>query len=189
MNPITHPTEAKTFLPLLAIQQRPHSIGYRMPVRQFATASEATANSHAARLRLRRGPIAIAAPVRAIAVPMVIQQKPLEPLPHVNDTAPLDMLRPCSWRFLVALAALRHGQSYKDIIGPRRSLPVAKARHVAVYLVVLHTPYSIARIANLFNRHHTTLLNSLEKFPPIQRANRPVASPAKAKLDWETING
>lgn len=208
MTPLTHPTEAgkgaplsvidhgKTFLPLLAVQQRSHSIGYHMAVREFSTASEATASSSAARARLRRGPVSIAAP-RAFR--LAIQPKPMEFEPEFERTVPLDMLKPCSWRFLVALAALRHGQTPKDIVGPIRSKPVTAARHEAVYLVVLHTPYSIARIGKMFNRDHTTLLNSLAKFPHIPRGHRSSVSRAalglpkpkgdartKSKLAWRT---
>jgi hypothetical protein len=181
----------KTFLPLLAVQQLSHGVGYSMSVRQYASASEATAASLAARMRLRRGPIAIAAPTLSFRLDI-----PMEPEPFLVDgTVPLDMLRPCSWRFLVELAAVRHGQASKDIIGPFRTRAVVKARHEAVYLVVLHTQFSVARIGRFFNRDHTTLLSSLKKFPYIERGNRrgapasrtkrgAPASFGKSKLDW-----
>ncbi len=136
----------------------------------------------------------VAPTVRLRLPPRVVieQPVPMETLPEIENTAPLNMLAPCSWRFLVALAALRHGQSAKDIMGPSRSRPVAQARHEAVYLIALHTTYSIARMAVLFNRDHTTLLNSLRKFPRIHRAHTRVISgpfpkaprPPKSKLDW-----
>lgn len=113
---------------------------------------------------------------------LVIQQKPLEPLPEAETPVPLNMLAPCSWRFLVALAAAKHGQSVDDILSPARVLPVAQARHEAVYLIVLHTTYSIARVARLFGRDHTTALNSLRKFPRINRNTRAEKGPPRDVL-------
>jgi Bacterial dnaA protein helix-turn-helix len=170
----THPTEGKTlatfdsksFIPLLAVQQRPHSRIYAMPVREYDSAAEATAAGVAARGRLR------AAPPRQLTGPattMAIQPKPLEPLPIEAKDAPLNMLGPCSWRFLVALAALRHGCEPATLISPVRTKMVVRARHEAFYLITLHTAYSIARIGRLFGRDHTTVLGALRKFPRIVR--------------------
>ncbi len=83
--------------------------------------------------------------------------------------APLNMLEPCSLRFLLTLAALRHGQSVRDIRGPGRTRPVAAARHEAVWLMAFHTTHSLARIAMFLHRDHTTVHNSLRHYPPFER--------------------
>lgn len=193
---LTDPTasDQTSWLPLLGVQRRSHSRVYAMQVNEYATGEEALAASRAASDRLRGAAVKrIAGPrVKPASVPVPV---PMETLPEIENTAPLNMLAPCSWRFLVAVAALRHGQSAKDIMGLTRTKPVAQARHEAVYLIALHTTYSIARMAVLFNRDHTTLLNSLRKFPRIHRAHtRVISGPfpnaskspptPKSKLDW-----
>lgn len=83
--------------------------------------------------------------------------------------APLNMLAPCSWRFLLALAALRHGIHTQDILGLNRTKPVARARHEAAWLIAFHTTHSLARIGRYMQRDHTTIINSLKHFPPFER--------------------
>jgi hypothetical protein len=127
------------------------------------------------------------------------QLPPPEPEPDLQQTlwpvieeveyaAPLDMLKPPSWRFLLALAAVRHQQSTRDILGYSRTRKIAIARHEAVYLIAFHTPHSIARMGTFFNRDHTTLLASLKKFPYIRRSNRPT-SDREAKMGKDIITG
>jgi hypothetical protein len=86
-----------------------------------------------------------------------------------QDTVPLDMYAPGSWMFLVKLAALRHGQRVKDILGPSRSKPVVKARHEAMYLMFCHTTYSLNRIGKKFGRDHSTVVACLAKYPRFDR--------------------
>jgi len=107
---------------------------------------------------------------------------------EVQHLAPLDMLKPPSWRFLLALSAVRHQQSTRDILGYSRSRKVAIARHEAVYLIAYHTPHSIARMGTFFNRDHTTLLASLKKFPYIRRSNRPTYD-RNRPMEKEIIEG
>lgn len=75
------------------------------------------------------------------------------------EPPPLVMLGPCSWRFLVAYTALRHGLQPEQIISPSRARPVALARHEAIYLIAKHTPLSLLRISRLLRRNHTGLWN------------------------------
>lgn len=91
-------------------------------------------------------------------------------LPTIGKTeAPLNFLTPPSWRFLVALEALRSGYTVDEIIGKNRAASLVAARHRAIYSVVVHTKLSLASIAGRFGRDHTTVLHSLSKFPPIDR--------------------
>lgn len=152
-----------TYIPLLAVQQRPHSRVYQMPVREHGSAAEATAASSAARARLRQPLPAMVALKRVFTPPT--------PEPEiVSDTAPLNMLTDCSWKFLVALVALRNGLTPDDVTGRSRKDLICAARHEAIYMVALHTVYDTGRIGRLFGgRDHTTILNSLSKFPQILR--------------------
>ena len=158
-----------SYIPLLAVQQRRHSIVYRMPAREFPSSAEATAASAAARARLRR-----ARPPEPMATivepPELLTPDPTPAQPAtLPGGVPLNMLTMCHWRFLVALSAVRHGCTAEDILGRDKPKELAAARHEAVYLVTLHTSYSLARIGRMFGRDHTTLIHSLKKFPPIVR--------------------
>lgn len=106
-------------------------------------------------------------PAARAAVTVVAKEDPIKP-----GKAPLNMMTLCSWRFLVALAAVKHRQSIADIMSHNRTQPVAKARHEAVYLIALHTTHSLARIARYLGRDHTTIINSLKHFPPFERSRR-----------------
>lgn len=76
---------------------------------------------------------------------------------------PINMLTPCSWRFLVALAARAGGVSPEEILGPSRRRPVAAARQVAIALVFQHTQNSLPGVGRLMGRDHTTVLYSLRR--------------------------
>ncbi|QDZ10539.1 helix-turn-helix domain-containing protein [Devosia ginsengisoli] len=155
-----------SYIPLLAIQSRPHSIIYRMPAREYSCSAEVEEASAAARSRLHPKPLPLRmSSVKAAPVPMPEPQQQED----IPSGAPLNMLTTCHWRFLVAVTALRHGVPIEEIMGRSRSGAFAAARHEALYLVVAHTPFSIARIGLMFGRHHTTVLHSLKKFPPIIR--------------------
>lgn len=86
-----------------------------------------------------------------------------------HHTAPVNMIGLCSWRFLVAVSAEKNGCKAKDILGYSRVRNIAKARHEAVYLIAAHTNHSIAQIARLMNRDHTSTMASLRKFPKLKR--------------------
>lgn len=160
-----------SYIPLLAIQQRSHSRIYAIPALEHVSATDVLAAGQAVRDRL------IGKPMRALPKrekPMHVvpwpDATPAQPVaPDTPSSAPLDMLGPCSWRFLVKLAALRNGQTMTDILGHSRTVPVVRARHEAIYLVASHTIYSITRIGNKFGRDHTSILHALTKFPPFER--------------------
>jgi hypothetical protein len=124
-----------------------------------------------------------------IAIP-ALPEPPPEPLPMVlDDGCPLNMLSLPSWRFLVALAALRGDVHPRDITGPSRVRNVCAARHDAIHLIVAHTAYSYVRIGRLMGgRDHTTVINSLSKFPPVQRP-RPAFPSVVEPPQHEVVQG
>ena len=152
----------KTFLPLMAVQQRSRGVGYQMPVRAHQSAAEATAAGIAARRRLMTGPAAIAAPKPSPAAGY-IQNKPMETFAKEKGKAPLDMLLEPSSRFLIKLACIRHGVSQRNMMGKSRNVQIAAARHDAIGLVYQHTKNSMPAVGRLFKRDHTTVLHSLRK--------------------------
>lgn len=125
------------------------------------------------------------AQVISLPAPATWSEMPVE---SVSSSAPLDMLKLPNWRFLVSLAALRHGQTFSGILGYSRERKLARARHEAVWLIAYHTPHSIARMGTFFNRDHTTLLAALRKFPYIQRSNRPSYDRSRP-MEKEIIEG
>lgn len=112
-----------------------------------------------------------AAPIAPLLLPAPVATPEAVRMPEIisDAPAPLNMLNGCSWRFLLAYAALRHDQSAVEIASPSRRRAVATARHLAVYLIARHTSFSIARIGRYLGRDHTTILNSLSKFPAFER--------------------
>ena len=150
----------KTWLPLLAVQRRSHAIGYHMPVRDHASAAEATAAALAARRRLRAGPVALPSPKMAATARSRVTPapEPIEP-----GDAPLNMLGACSWRFLVALAAVRHGMSVDEVMRRCRQRHIIDARTDAIELIYRHTQYSMPGVGRIFELDHTSILNALIK--------------------------
>ncbi|WP_108397577.1 helix-turn-helix domain-containing protein [Devosia submarina] len=160
-----------SFIPLLAVQQRSHSRIYALSALEHVSGADVLSAGQAVRERLRGKPL-VALPKREKPMHVVPWPDTPPPVPVAVETVgsvPLDMLAPCSWKFLVKLAALRHRQTMKAILGSGRNKDVVKARHEAMYLVAGHTGYSIARIGNKFGRDHTSVLHALAKFPPMQR--------------------
>lgn len=155
---MTNPQTA-SFLPLMSIQSHRRPIGYSMPVRQYASASDATAQSNAARARLRNiepRPRIANVPVLRLAAPPAIEAT-------IPDTTPLNMHGACSWRFLVRLAAVRHGLSTSEVMRRCRQRHIIAARTEAIELVYRHTQYSMPGIGRLFELDHTSILNALVK--------------------------
>lgn len=139
-----------------------------------------------------------------VNMPLVIQEEPMESVPAAPDTVPLNMLATPSWRFLVALAAVRNGVTSDDILGPYRGKILVAARCDAMGLMFQHTPASLPRIGLCLNRDHTTVLHALRKIgrttklvdvPAMNKAGRPVKHQisslqhrSKSKLDWQAAS-
>jgi hypothetical protein len=81
----------------------------------------------------------------------------------IPSDAILNMLTPCSWKFLVAFASKRHGILVRDILGTTRNRKVVAARDEAIKLVYQHTQRSLPKTSEIFSRDHTTILHSLRK--------------------------
>lgn len=90
-------------------------------------------------------PTAVAAPPAAS----------LEPPPPPRVLSPAQTI-------LVAVCE-KHGVSKAALTGPRRHRTVAAARHEAAYRLRHELGLSLLQIARLFKRHHTTILNSIER--------------------------
>lgn len=88
---------------------------------------------------------------------------PLEAVRPAPGNAPLNMLTECSWRFLVAYAALRTGVKQREILSDSRSRDVIPARYYAIGLVFQHTQGSLPQIGKAFGRDHSTILHALRK--------------------------
>jgi chromosomal replication initiator protein len=80
--------------------------------------------------------------------------------------APFNFLASPAAMAIIKLVALKHGVGVSDIRGPRRSRPVAIARHEAVWLVHTHCQHlSTTQVGRLFGgRDHSTALNSIRLF-------------------------
>lgn len=97
------------------------------------------------------------------APPVAVEPVKSQPRYPAHLRAPLDMLQPPSWRFLIALASVKHGISEAEIRSESRARVVVKARDEAIALVYQHTQASTPLVGKRFNRDHTTILHSLQK--------------------------
>lgn len=97
--------------------------------------------------------------------PIHVPRVPLGPVYEPDDGVPANMLLRPNWRFLVKLAALRHGVTVEDIHGISRKRNHVAGRAMAIWLVHTHCPhFSIPELGRLFNRDHTTALHAIKKF-------------------------
>lgn len=76
---------------------------------------------------------------------------------------PMNMLAPCSWRFLLSLVICRTGIAQGDILSNDRSRPFVEARADAIALIWQHTQKSLQQVGRCFGRDHSTVLYNLRK--------------------------
>jgi hypothetical protein len=108
--------------------------------------------------------------------PMVEQAPATPAMPAVverfvttAEETPLSLHSNPGWRFLIRLVSVRTGISEEDIFGRSRVRTIVAARHEAIYMLALHTQYSLPQIAlRLGLADHTTVMNALYKFPAIE---------------------
>ena len=170
---ITIITQPSTFIPLMAVQQRSHGIGYTMPAAPLA-AGKADQASHYAAVRARllgARPVLRKYAMRAKSY----AQAPLPVLPTAEESERYDPH--VGWRVIVARVATWHGLTSKDILGDDRTRPVVAARHEAFFHVVVETGLTLPQIGKRFNRDHTTIMHGVRK----QRAR--IKSGAAPKRD------
>lgn len=152
-----------SYLPLIKVQQKRH--GFPVHDRAFTSSVDLLAAGKAARARLMG--IAVAPePEPAPVVQPVLQAPP--PPPEVEEDVlehygPLNMLAPCSGKFLLAVAALRHGLSVEEIVGGSRKREHVAARVEAMCLIYQHTQWSLPQVGRFLRRDHTTVLHALQK--------------------------
>lgn len=136
---------------------RPHQnfrVGYDMPAMDIRAGKSFQASHYAAaRARLMGKP-----PVQPEPPPM-----PMVAEVPVVETEVLNMLAPCSWRFLARLASIRTGIPVADIFARSRKPPIVAARAEAISLIYQHTQFSMPGLAHVFGIDHTTILHALTK--------------------------
>jgi len=104
---------------------------------------------------------------------------------------PLNLLTPCSWKFLVELAAIRNGTDTASIMDEVRLTADAHAKHDAMALVFQHTQASLPAVGRLFRRDHSTVIYAMRKLgrsgklvellPATTAAARPKRSPVRSE--------
>lgn len=179
------------------IQNRPHQtfrVGYDMQVAPLV-AGEREQLAHYAGVKARLRDSSQPAPLRVEPAPLAPSAELALP-PVQKRSAPLNMLTLPSWRFLVALAALRGEVRVEDILSTRRAQPISRARNDAIGLVYSHQRRSLPAIGRMFKRDHTTIMHSIRKvgakaLPPLpvedaapipEKPNRSGRPPAALKV-------
>lgn len=158
-----------SYLPLIKVQQKRH--GFPVHDRPFRSSVDLLAAGKAARERLMG---AIVAPeVAPVVVPYVAPAPIAAPILDEEElgelSAPLNMLAPCSGKFLLALVALRHGIPSKEIVGDSRKRAHVAARTEAMCLIYQHTQWSLPQVGRFIRRDHTTVLHALQKFGVVRK--------------------
>lgn len=162
-------------------------MNYPIPAKIYSSASEMLAEGKARRERLMSGRAAVEKRVAQLAPP------PTEPQPTFVETlgAPVNMIAPPSWRFLLAVVALRHGLLPSDLLGTCRSQNIVAARSEAMLLVYQHTQASTTQVGVWFCKDHTTVLHALRKFPGycklVEKTPEPQSPPRAAQPGRDTF--
>ena len=65
------------------------------------------------------------------------------------------------WKIFDAVSE-KYGVSKEDIYGTHRTKDIATARHVTIYLLRNLTDMSLPYIGRMFNRDHSTIMNSID---------------------------
>ena len=108
--------------------------------------------------------MALAAPAAvAIEAPVFEPDDDFEESEDAPHGVPLNMLGKPSWRFLLALAAAKHGVGQREILSNTRFTHIVAARQYASALVYQHTQASVCQVAQSFGLNHTTVLHTLKK--------------------------
>lgn len=68
-----------------------------------------------------------------------------------------------SMKEIVAQVAMKHGVTRRDIHSHRRSVPLIKARHEAMWRARQETKFSLPAIGRFFDRDHTTVFHAVRK--------------------------
>lgn len=179
-----------SYINLIKAQQKPHAL-LTCSARDFASADDIIAAAKAVRGRLMGKLARPALRVQRIA-PLTVPA-PLEDLviPELPSGVPLNLLTPCSWKFLVALAARRNGADIASVMNNARSPAHGHAKHDAMALVYQHTQASSPATGRLFGHDHSVVIHAMRKLgrsgklvellPTASAAARPKRSPERSE--------
>jgi len=84
-----------------------------------------------------------------------VEYAPIHPLTFVN------LIRPPCGQVIIDLVAAKYGFKPRELIGEGKSADLSHARREAIHLARTHTRQSLPQLGRLFNRDHTSILNSL----------------------------
>lgn len=157
-----------SYLPLIKVQQKRH--GFTVHDRDFTSSVDLLAAGKAARARLMgvvTAPEPEPASLHMAALPPIPQAVP--DVEVIDPSTPLNMLAPCSGKFLLAVVALRHGISPQEIIGGKRERRYVAARTEAMCLIYQHTQWSLPQVGRFLKRDHTTVLHALQKHGVVRK--------------------
>lgn len=139
---------------------------------QLSTLADQHRHYSAVRARLYGAPQAVCL-VPRIKLAQIEATTPVEPIEPACDTCPINMLTLPSWRFLLALAALRRGVTVDQILSRSRNKKVCEARHDAAALIYSHQRRSTPEVGRMLGRDASSVLHSIQlrdaKPLPIER--------------------
>lgn len=81
---------------------------------------------------------------------------------------------------IFAAVTRKYHVTKEDMIGKKRSKEIAFARHVAIYLIHDVTEMSQNSIGKMFERDHTTVINSLDNIDRKLRTDKAFAADYEA---------
>jgi hypothetical protein len=115
-----------------------------------------------ARGRVRLDLIGRMSPKKAAPALPAVEIAALPAIPVLPNYAPFNFIRPAGGEAIIRLVALKHGVSYREILGASRTKGIMAARREAVRLVKSHCrDASSVQIGRLFHKDHSSILNLL----------------------------
>ena len=161
-----------SYIPLLAVQQRDHRIGYDMPVHEYASEAEIRASVEAVRSRLRQPALSAPKPIsRQFRVEFPSGKRPApRDVIDVAAPPPVDVPMTNAQRIMREVC-MKHRVTKAELVGPQRSVGLVAARHEAMYRMKKETTMSLPAIGRkLGDRDHTTILHGVRKYEAKLRA-------------------
>ena len=108
---------------------------------------------------------------------------------QLSDLIPATAGRPPTGKEILALVAISHGFSIKELEGPSRRQPLVMARQIGMYLCRHLTDLSLPKIGKLFGgRDHTTVIHGVTKITKLLLTDQELAADVSGLSEtlWST---
>jgi hypothetical protein len=162
----------------------------------MSLAQEAQTRAREIRARLIRPPNAVADPgidlhrippgMRYIEKKRTEPEQVLEYRPSILPESPTTKVL-VPFKSILSIVAQYFGMGIRDITGLSRKAKYTHPRHIAVYLMTLHTDLSYSAIGLKLYRDHSTIMHANNKMKGLVATDSNIAETIK-ELQWRLLN-